>query len=158
MLKQKLSKLTENPLLTFISASVLWFAEVNLLLIFCDKVWVSIFSLMLCFGLIYPVISTVIFFKSAKKHGVVWYFPAAVIAACVTEYVLYDTFRAIIPNIIVLTLLCLLFGCGIGDTMSDKSAVQAAREQRRLKKLGEDKPYYGILNDNSIEKNKSKKR
>lgn len=134
-----------------------WFAGVNLLLVFCDKVWVNIFSLMLCFGLVYPVLSTVLFFKTAKKHGVVWYFPAAVIVSCVAEYVLYDTFRAIMPNIIVMTILCLLFGSGIGDTMSDKSAVRAAREQRRLKKLGEDKPYHGILDDTDTKNKKSKK-
>lgn len=130
--------------------------EVNLLLIFCDKIWVSIFSLMLCFGIVYPVLTVMMFFKTGKRHGVVWYFPAAVIAACVAEYVIYPTFRLIVPNIIVLTILCLLFGCGIGEAVSDKEAIKAERENRRLKRLGEDKPYEGILNEKP-DKKKGKK-
>lgn len=142
----------------FAAVFVLWFIEVNLLLIFCDKIWVSIFSLMLCYGLVYPVLTTVMFFRTGKRHGVVWYFPAAVIAVCVAEYVLYPTFRLIVPNIIVMTILCLLFGCGIGDAVSDKEAIMAEREQRRLKRLGEDKPYYGILNEKPVVKKGKNKR
>ena len=126
---------------------VIWAAVTNLMMLFVDKVMDNILTLMLCFGLIYPVGSAVLFFKFAKRHGLLWYFYAAVMGLAVLEYVLVKTYRIIIPNMLIMTALCLVFGCGIGSCFCDKQTVRKEREQRRLKRTGDDKPYTSILDE-----------
>ncbi len=134
--------------------TAVWAAAANLLLLVVDKLWVSIFSLMLCFGFIYPVGSMVLFFRLAKRHGLLWYFYVLIMGLTVTEYILVEPYSIIIPNMIVMTALCLVFGCGIGSCFTDKGIVKAEREQRRLKRLGEDKPYQSIIDSGSNGKKK----
>ena len=114
----------------------------------------SILTLMLAFGFVYPAGCLLMFFRLCKRHGVMWYFPVAVIAATVLQYAVWGIYRAIIPNLIIMTILCLLFGCGLGGCFADKEAVREYREKRRMKKLGEDKPYTSIISDGNVRKNK----
>lgn len=138
-------KVRQSPPLSAVFTFVVWLCFEDLLIILVDKVIPSPLMLMMGFGFVYPAGSLVMFFRLCKRHGVMWYFPAAVIATVVVHYVAWETYRAVVPNLIVLTILCLLFGCGIGGCFADKEAVRAYREQQRLKKLGEDKPYTPIL-------------
>ncbi|MBQ8965215.1 hypothetical protein [Ruminococcus sp.] len=150
-------KIRQSAELSAAATGVIWFLFGAALLLFVDKVYPSPLSLMLGFGFVYPAVCLVLFFRLCKRHGVMWYFPAAVIAATVLMYLLWDAYRAVIPNLIVMTILCLLFGCGLGGCFSDKEAVKAYREQKKLKKLGEDKPYTSILEDDPSKKNKNTK-
>lgn len=140
-------KIRQSEELSAAAIFVLWLVFGIGLVLLTDKVIPSILTLMLSFGFIYPAGCLVMFFRLCKRHGVMWYFPTAVIIATVLLYTLWGTYRAIIPNLIVMTVLCLLFGCGIGSCFADKEAVRAYREQRRQKKLGEDKPYSSIIDD-----------
>ncbi|MCR5542163.1 MAG: hypothetical protein K6F71_15250 [Ruminococcus sp.] len=140
-------KIRQSEELSAAAVFVLWLIFGIGLILLTDKVIPSILTLMLSFGFIYPAGCLVMFFRLCKRHGVMWYFPTAVIIATVLLYTLWGTYRAIIPNLIVMTVLCLLFGCGIGSCFADKEAVRAYREQRRQKKLGEDKPYSSIIDD-----------
>lgn len=137
-----------SALVTFLG----WLCFGDLLILLIDKVLTIPFVLMMGFGFIYPVGMLVMFFRLCKRHGVMWYFPTAVIAATVLHYVLWDTYRAVVPNLIVMNILCLLFGCGLGGCFADKEAVRAYREQKRLKRLNEDKPYTPILENKPVKK------
>lgn len=145
-LRQIFNGIKESPVKSAVYTLILWAAAANILFVLSDKILVSVFMLFISFGLIYPVVSLVIFYRLAKRHGLLWYFYAAVIAAVTAEYFLVSGFNAISPNIIVCTILCLVFGCGIGSCFADNDAIKAEKERRRMHKLGEDKPYTGILN------------
>ncbi|MBR1863521.1 MAG: hypothetical protein IJ806_05495 [Ruminococcus sp.] len=154
MLKQKYEKLIGGPVGHAVLTFLVWFAGMNLLVLLVDKLWSTGFSLMFCFGFIYPVGTFILFFRIGRRHGGLWYFAAAVIAACVLEFLLYRTYRIIVPNMIVLTVLTLLFGCGIGSCFADKDALQKAKEQRRLKRMHEDENYVSILSSDISNKKK----
>ena len=147
-------KIRQSERLSAAAVFLLWLVFGSGLVLLVDKVIPSILTLMLAFGFIYPAGCLVMFFRLCKRHGVMWYFPAAVITANVIMYAAWGTYRAIIPNMIVLTVLCVLFGCGLGGCFADKESVRAYRENRRLKKLGEDKPYSSIIDDKDVRKNK----
>lgn len=148
-------KIRQSPPLSAIATFLAWLCFGALLVIFVDKVLPSPLTLMMSFGFVYPAGALVMFFRLGRRHGVMWYFPAAVIAATVIQYIFWETYRAVIPNLIVLTILCLLFGCGIGSCFADKEAVRAYRERQRLKRSGEDKAYTPILEGKPDKKNKT---
>lgn len=132
-----------------------WTVFTVLMVLFVDKVWVSLLSLMLCFGFIYPAACLAVFFLVGRRHGLLWYLYGGIMTIDVVLYVLWDSFRAVMPNMIIMTALCLVFGCGIGSCFMDKDRVMAEREARRLRRTGEDQPYESILGD---EENKKGKR
>lgn len=156
MLKQKFDRIWESPIKASAFMAILWAAVTNILFILSDKVLVSIFALMMFFGFIYPAASLVMFFKLGKRHGILWYFYVSVIVVTVAEYLLVPHFTSISPNIIVMTILCLIFGCGFGSCFADNDMIKAEKEQRRLRKLNEDKAYKKIL-DNTEPNKKGKK-
>ncbi len=154
MLKRGFNRLWNNPLKASAFTLAVWAAVTNLLFVIADKVLVSIFTLFLGFGFIYPISALVLFFKLSKRHGILWYFYIAALAVTAIEYLLVDGFKSISPNIIVMTLLCLIFGCGFGSCFADRELINAEKEQRRKKKLNEDKEYKGILEDTPRKKKK----
>lgn len=154
MLKRVSNGLWNNPLKASAFTLAVWAAVTNLLFVIADKVLVSIFTLFLGFGFIYPISALVLFFKLSKRHGILWYFYIAALAVTTIEYLLVDGFKSISPNIIVMTLLCLIFGCGFGSCFADRELINAEKEQRRMKKLNEDKEYKGILEDTPRKKKK----
>lgn len=146
------NRIRENPIFDAAVFFLIWLIGTDLLLLLIDKVLVFPLALMMGFGFIYPVGATSLFFTVSKRHGVLWYFPAAVLTTAAFHMLFWDSYRAMIPNILVMTSLCLLFGCGIGGCFADKEALKAHREMRKQKRLGEDKPYTPILetkNDNN---------
>lgn len=154
MFAKGFDKIRQSPPLSALVTFLAWLGFGTLLIVLVDKVLPSPLMLMMSFGFIYPAGALVLFFRLCKRHGVMWYFPAAVIAATVAQFLLWETYRLIVPNLIVLTILCLLFGCGLGGCFADKEAVRAYKEQQRLKRLGEDKAYTSILENNANKKNK----
>lgn len=147
MLKQKFLKISERPVLTAVLFLLMWALFTNLLFVLANYVWVSILSFMFCFMIFYPIITLVLCFMFAKRNGIVWYVPVLMILAVTAEYFFVTDFNSITPNIIVTTILCTLFGMGIGNCFADQGAVEAAKEERRKKKLNEDKKYKKILDD-----------
>lgn len=154
MLKQKLNSLRADSIGHSILTFLVWLICTNGLILFVDKVYASPFALMTGFGFIYPVGACVLFFRLGKRHGVVWQFAAAVILAAVCEYVFYRTYRIIVPNMLVMTALALLFGCGVGSVFADKDAIAAERLERKLRRTGDDKPYTSIIDDDNSKNNK----
>jgi hypothetical protein len=102
---------------------------------------------MLSFGFIYPVCALVINFRYGKRHGVRWYYCVAELVIMLAEFLLIADFREITPNIIVMTVLCLLFGTGIGGCFCDEQAVKTRDESRIRKKNKENAEYKNILDD-----------
>ena len=147
MSKHVFNRLWSSPLKASAVTLVMWAVITNLLFVIADKVFVSIFTLFLGFGFIYPVSAMVLFFRLSKRHGILWYFYAEILAVTCAEYFLVDGFMSISPNIIVMTLLCLIFGCGFGSCFADRDLIKSEKEQRRKKRLNEDKEYRGILED-----------
>jgi len=147
MSKRVFNGLWNSPLKASAFTLAVWAAVTNLLFVIADKVLVSIFMLFLGFGFIYPVSALVLFFRLSKRHGILWYFYAAILAVTSIEFFLVDGFKSISPNIIVMTLLCLIFGCGFGSCFADRELINSEKEQRRKKRLNEDKEYKGILED-----------
>lgn len=147
MSRRVFNRLWSSPLKAAVLTLAIWAAVTNLLFVIADKVLVSIFTLFLGFGFIYPVSAVVLFFRLSKRHGILWYFYLAVLAVTALEYLLLDGFKSISPNIIVMTLLYLIFGCGFGSCFADRDMINAEKEQRRKKRLNEDKEYRGILED-----------
>ena len=156
MFVKRFDKIRQSAELSALTAYILWLLFGALLLLFVDKVLPSPMTLMLGFGFVYPAGCLVLFFRLCKQHGVMWYFPAAVIAATVIQYIFWETYRVIVPNLIVMTILCLLFGCGLGSCFADKEAIKEYREKKRSKKLGEDKPYTSIIDDKPVNNGKNK--
>lgn len=147
MLKQKFLKINENPILASVLFLVIWAVMTNLLFVLANYVWVSILSFMFCFMILYPILTLMLCFMFAKRNGLVWYVPVAMILTVTAEYFFVANFNSITPNIIVTTILCTVFGSGIGSCFADQIAIDAAKEERRRKKLNEDKKYKKILDD-----------
>ena len=53
-----------------------------------------------------------------------------------------------VPNFIVLTVLTAGFAAGIGNCFADKDAINAAKEDKKRKKLKKEPEYKNILDDN----------
>ena len=139
------NRFREVPIINAAVFFLIWLIGTDLLLLLIDKVLVFPLALMMGFGFIYPVGASVLFFMLSKRHGVLWYFPVAVLAATALHMLFWASYRAVIPNMFVMTALCLLFSCGIGGCFADKESIKAYREKQKLKRLGEDKQYTPIL-------------
>ena len=126
---------------------IIWAAMTNLLYILADKVIANMIFIMLGYMIIYPVCTLVICFLFARGHGFKWYLFTAMLVITVCEYIFISGFRSITPNIIVMTIICIIFGGGIGNCFADKFAIEQQTQKAKQKKNNEDKPYKKILDD-----------
>ena len=85
---------------------------------------------------------------SAKNYGLKWYVAPVMIAVSVIEYIFVEEARSVVPNFIVLTVLTAGFAAGIGNCFADKDAINAAKEDKKRKKLKKEPEYKNILDDN----------
>lgn len=145
MLKQKLNKITDSPLISAVAALMLWAVELNGLFFLGNYTIKNLIFIMAAFFLIYPVITFVIYFIYAKLHGIKWYIYVVSILTVVSEYFLVTDFNTISPNIIVLTILCLVFGSGFGSCFSN-SQPSSKDKNKTAKKQNKD-DYKKILDD-----------
>jgi hypothetical protein len=104
-------------------------------------------KLFLCFMLLYPIMTLAGCFIYAKGCGIRIYMPFAMLPIVAAEYILFENFRAIQPNIFVTTLFGMLFGSGIGNIFADKKLIEQQKKARRDRRLHEDKKYRKILDD-----------
>lgn len=70
------------------------------------------------------------------------------IAVSVIEYIFVEEARSVVPNFIVLTVLTAAFAAGIGNCFADKDAINAAKADKKRKKLKKEPEYKNILDDN----------
>lgn len=150
-MSKKTSKITDNitqhPAKWAVLFIALWTVAVNGLFLLTNFVFANALMLMISFMVIYPLFTLVICFIYAKNCGIRWFMPFPIIVITVAEYIFLENFRAIVPDILVVTGFCLLFGSGIGNIFVDKAFIDKQKKQRRDKKLHEDKKYKKILDD-----------
>lgn len=116
-----------------------WAVLLNALFFLGEYVIRNLIFQILAFMLVYPVGSIAMFFKYGKGHGHKWYVYVSVILITLTEYVFVPVFYEIVPNVLAETIICLVFGTGIGGCFFEKTTVV------KKKKKGE--PYKKILDD-----------
>lgn len=126
---------------------IIWAAVFNILYILAEHIFPVGFTLLLGFMLFYPVFTFCLFFMYAKRNGITLLMPFGVIPILVTEYIFITPVRSIIPNVLLATGLCMLFGSGMGNIFADTELIQSLKKQRQDKKLNEDKKYKKILDD-----------
>lgn len=78
----------------------------------------SLLLFILFYNVIYPVFTLVVSFVFAKKNGVVWALPVAMSVVAILFYSLTELVKFAIPNAIVLTIICVVFGTGVGNVMN----------------------------------------
>lgn len=124
-----------------------WACVTNAMFLLTNYVLQDAFMLFLCFMLLYPIMMLAGCFIYARGCGIRIYMPFAMLPIVAAEYILFENFRAIQPNIFVTTLFGMLFGSGIGNIFADKKLIEQQKKARRDKRLHEDKKYRKILDD-----------
>lgn len=150
-MSKKTSKLSENisnhPARWAVISIAVWAVLLNVLFVLTNFVFVNALMLMLGFTLIYPVCTLALCFYYAKRCGIRWYMPFGIIPIIAVEFIALENLRAVIPNVLVSTGFCMLFGSGVGNIFADKDFIQIQKKQQRDKKLHEDIKYKKILDD-----------
>ncbi|WP_155984063.1 hypothetical protein [Ruminococcus sp. FC2018] len=126
---------------------LIWAGIFNLLYMLADYIIPYGLTVLLGFMLVYPVCTFVLCFKFAKHNGITPVMPFGIIPIIAAEYVLIPSVRAIVPNVLVVTGFCILFGSGMGNIFADRELLEMRKKQKRDKKLHEDKKYKKILDD-----------
>ena len=70
-----------------------------------------------------------------------WYLPFVMIGVSVAEYVFISDATAVVPNFILLTVLCVLFSVGIGSVFAvpqEKKKSGNNKKEERYKKILDD--------------------
>ena len=137
----------KKPIMWAVIILLVWAAVMNGLYLLVDRVFPYGLTLMLCFMLVYPVTTFAMCFLYAKCNGITALMPFGMIPVVVLEYAFIEGFRAIIPNILVITGFCILFGSGMGSIFADKEMLEKRKKDKLNKKLGEDRKYKKILDD-----------
>ncbi len=143
----KLHPIEKRPGLWSVLFVLIWAGIFNLLYLLADYIIPYGLTVLLGFMVVYPVCTFVICFKFAKHNGITPVMPFGIIPIIVMEYILIPSVRAIVPNVLVITGFCLLFGSGMGNIFADSRQLEIRRKQKKAKKLHEDKKYKKILDD-----------
>lgn len=147
MLKKSLNSIFQSPVKSAAAAIFIWAVLTNTMFFLGDRVIDNLLFQVSAFMVIYPIGTLILCFIYAKSNGFRWYFYASMALITAAEYFLVPNFNAIIPNILITTLLCMVFGGGIGNCFADKAEIEAKKEQKKLKKNHEDEKYKKILDD-----------
>ena len=101
------------------------------------------------FMLINPVLLFAGSFITAKLFGSKWYYKAAIIALAAVIF-FATPMRGVVPNLLIVTAICVIFGGGIGGVFSPDSSggEKAEREEK----------YTPILSDENTKNTKRKKK
>ena len=136
-------KISESPIKSAILLVLLWTALFNIFY-FTGEYFLDNFIFQgIAFMIIYPAACFVMFYKYAKNFGQKWYVYIFTLLILVIEFALMKGVRAIVPNVIVSTVICLVFGGGIGGVFFDKNSVNFSDK----KKDKEEENYKKILDD-----------
>ncbi|MBR1422475.1 MAG: hypothetical protein IJ571_03425 [Ruminococcus sp.] len=136
------AKLEYTPALCAAVYLVIWLCLTMLIWLFTAKLFVVYLLFALGFTLVYPIITCWTCFRFTRLFGIRWYVPVIMLAACVAEYVLLEDLHAVVPNYILLTVLCLLFSTGIGSVFTIAPAAKV-KDQKNKKEQN----YKKILDD-----------
>ena len=115
---------------------VLWELATVIIWLFTAKLFVIYPLFAVGFTVVYPVCTWWACYRHAKNYGLKWYVAPVMIAV------------SVVPNFIVLTVLTAGFAAGIGNCFADKDAINAAKEDKKRKKLKKEPEYKNILDDN----------
>lgn len=139
MLNRIFNSLRESPVKAAVLLILGWGILINFLFFTGEYLWVNALYQMCGFMIIYPVGSIVMFFKYGKSFGHRWYAYVPILCITAGEYLFVKDFSEIVPNIIVETVIVLVFGIGIGSCFFDKSSI--------VKKTEKEEDYKKILDD-----------
>ena len=114
---------------------VLWELATVIIWLFTAKLFVIYPLFAVGFTVVYPVCTWWACYRHAKNYGLKWYVAPVMIAVSVIEYIFVEEARSVVPNFIVLTVLTAGFAAGIGNCFADKDAINAAKEDKKRKKL-----------------------
>lgn len=70
-----------------------------------------------CYSVIYPVFTAVSCYLVSRRHGIVIFLPAAMVLLSVAGFAFTELLRYALPNVIVMTVVTVFFGCGLGNVM-----------------------------------------
>ena len=107
---------------------VLWELATVIMWLFTAKLFVIYTLFAVGFTVVYPVCTWWACYRHAKNY--------------------VEEARSVVPNFIVLTVLTAGFAAGIGNCFADKDAINAAKEDKKRKKLKKEPEYKNILDDN----------
>ena len=119
--------------------TVIWAAAVYGLYVLSEKVSEPLVARFYFFMLLHPLLLIAGSFLAAKIFGSHWYYKAAVIAVSAVMY-FATPLRGVVPNLIIVTTICVIFGSGIGAVMSPKSGTEEeqVKAEHYTPILGED--------------------
>ena len=128
------NKLESRPLICGIVYLLIWEGLTALMWFLTARLTVSYLMFVLSFTVVYPIISCWTCFRFTRLFGLKLYVPAVMIGACVAEYIFIEDARAVVPNFIVMTVLCVLFGTGIGNVVTSQGHSEADKNNKKSKK------------------------
>lgn len=137
-----------SPVKTALLYLVLWELATVIMWLFTAKLFVIYPLFAVGFTVVYPVCTWWACYRHAKNYGLKWYVAPVMIAVSVIEYIFVEEAKSVVPNFIVLTVLTAGFAAGLGNCFADKDAINAAREDKKRKKLKKEPEYKNILDDN----------
>lgn len=147
MLKKSLDKILDKPLISAVSAIIIWASVTNIMFFLGDRLIDNLLFQIMSFMVVYPLGTLCLCFFYSKHNGLKWYFFVLMGLIVTAEYFFVSGFDSIIPNIIICTLLCMVFGGGIGNCFADKDEINARKTLKMQNKNHEDEPYKKILDD-----------
>ena len=143
MLRHISDSLRESPVKSGILLIAVWAVLFNILFAAGEYVFDNFIFQGISFMILYPAASFFMFYKYGKNFGHRWYTYVVVFVILLVEFIIFGGVRAIIPNIIVMTLLCMLFGGGLGGCFFDKTLLP----EKTRKKDRQQENYKNILDD-----------
>ena len=123
---------------------VLWELATVIMWLFTAKLFVIYPLFAVGFTVVYPVCTWWACYRHAKNYGLKWYVAPVMIAVSVIEYIFVEA-RSVVPNFIVLTVLTAGFAAGLGNYFADRDIINAAKEDKKRKKLKKEPEYKNIL-------------
>lgn len=123
-----------SPVKTALLYLAIWEIVTMILWLFTAKLFVIYALFAVGFTVLYPVCTCWLCFRFARRFGVKWYLTPVMIAVSVVEYILLEEFSSVVPNFIVMTILCSGFASGIGSCFADSEAINAAKREKQLRK------------------------
>ena len=135
--------ISESPVKAAVLLILVWAAIFNILYFTGEYVFDNFIFQGISFMIIYPVACFVMFYKYARNFGHKWYVYILTLVILLVEFISIKDVRAIIPNVIVSTVICLVFGGGIGGVFFDKNLAPVT-EKKKEKDEGN---YKKILDD-----------
>lgn len=121
--------------------TLLWAGAVYGLYLLSERMSEPLVARFYFFMLLNPLLLFAGSFLTAKIFGGRWYYKAAVIAAAIVMY-FATPLGGVMPNLMIVTAICVIFGSGIGAVVSPKSGTEEEqiKQERYTPILGEDTP------------------